>query len=236
MIQRIIMIRRPTATRGTLRRRAAMTSLGLLLVAAARAVAVEILPAVPARPLPVPEPVVAAANLPPEVVADFTRRVQPLVLNRCAAGACHGGPDCPEPRFIRPDARGGIDRRSTQANLRALLVAVGPDRSAAQLAALLAAGHPAKPASPRLVAAPLTPQERVNLERWLGGVQLAERRGVGDPAVRQAAATEPVAATPNRFKALLDTATNPPVFPEPEEPKGVIFPPDVVEEERGAAK
>ncbi|MFM8415832.1 MAG: hypothetical protein ACKOCX_14065 [Planctomycetota bacterium] len=230
MAHRITMIRRPTGSRGTVRRRLIAASPALLLVATLQAVAVEILPATPARPMPAPEPVATAANLPPEVVADFTRRVQPLVLNRCAAGACHGSPDSPAPRFIRPDVRGGIDRRSTQANLQALLVAVGPDRSAAQLAALLAAGHPAKPAKPRLVAAPLTPQERVNLERWLGGVQLAERRVGGDPAVRQAAATKPVAATPNRFKALLDTEANPPIFPEPEEPKGVIFPKDVAEE------
>jgi hypothetical protein len=45
----------------------------------------------------------------------------------------------------------------------------------------------------------------------------------------QATATTPVATppAPNRFKALLDTASNPPEFPPPEEPQGVIFPKDV---------
>lgn len=229
MAYRISMIRRPTGSFVRPRRRLAATTAVLLLAAMGPACGVEILPAAPARQLPTPEPVATAATLPPEVVADFTRRVQPLVLNRCAAGACHGSPDSPLPRFIRPDVRGGIDRRSTQTNLQALLFAVGSDRSAAHLASLLAAGHPARPASPRLVAAPLTPQERVNLERWLGGVQGAERRAFADPAVLQAAASEPTAQPPNRFKALLDTAVNPPVFPEPEEPKGVIFPKDVVE-------
>lgn len=229
MAHRISMIRRPTGSRSAVRRRLATAGTALLVLAPLPGLAVEILPAAPARPLPVPEPVATAADLPPTVVADFTRRVQPLVLNRCAAGACHGSPDSPEPRFIRPDIRGGIDRRSTQANLQAFLVAVGPDRSAARLAALLAAGHPAKPASPRLVAAPLAPQERVNLERWLGGVQHAEHNAFGDPAVKQASATEPAAAPPNRFKALLDTAANPPALPEPEEPRGVIFPRDVAE-------
>jgi hypothetical protein len=164
-------------------------------------------------------------------VADFTRRVQPLVLNRCASGACHGNPTGPEPRFTRSDPRGGIDHRSTQANLRAFLVALGPEGDATKLAALLAAGHPAKPASPRLVAAPLSPQERISLERWLAGVRQSGRGPIVDYAVQQATATAPITTppAPNRFKALLDTAANPPEFPPPEEPKGVIFPKDVVE-------
>jgi hypothetical protein len=153
------------------------------------------------------------------------------VLNRCASGACHGSPTGPEPRFTRSDPRGGIDHRSTQANLRAFLVALGPEDDATKLAALLAAGHPAKPASPRLVAAPLSPQERMSLERWLAGVRQSGRGPIVDYAVQQATATAPVATPPaaNRFKALLDTAANPPEFPPPEEPKGVIFPKDVVE-------
>ena len=224
MACRITMIRRPTGSRGTGRR--GCHALAWAFLATAHAGAVEIFPAAPARPLPPPEPAATAVSLPPDVVADFTRRVQPLVLNRCAAGACHGGPECPEPQFIRPDARGGIDHRSTQANLQALLAAVGPDRTGTQLAALLAAGHPAKPASPRLTAAPLSKQERLNLERWLGGVRLAEARLIHDPAVMQASATEPI-PPPNRFKAMLEAAANPPQFPEPEEPRGVIFLKDV---------
>lgn len=222
MACRIAMIRRPTGSRATGR---IMLPLTILWVATAGAV--EILPVAPARPLPPPAPAATAAKLSPDVMADFTRRVQPLVINRCAAGACHGGPTCPEPRFIRPDARGGMDRRSTQANLQALLAAIGPDRTGTKLAALLAAGHPAKPASPRLVAAPLTPQERINLERWLGGVRLAESRALHDPAVQQASATAPVQPPANRFKALLEAAANPPELPPPEEPKGVIFPKDI---------
>lgn len=164
-------------------------------------------------------------QVPPQVLADFTRRVQPLVLNRCAAGACHGGPQSPEPRFIRPDARSGIDRRNTQANLHAFLSAVGGDLDSGGLARLLADGHPAAPASSRLVAAPLSPQERITLDRWLQDVRLAERR-IADPNVRQAAHTAPTDPPPNRFRRLLESAADPPRFPPPEEPRGVIFPPD----------
>lgn len=230
MACRVTMIRRPANFRATGRRRLtpALVIFAHLALAVGRATAVELFPeAKPATPSAAPAPS-AAVDLPPHVVADFTRRVQPLVLNRCASGACHGSPTGPEPRFIRSDPRGGIDHRSTQTNLRALLVAVGPEGDATKLAALLAAGHPAKPASPRLVAAPLSPPERISLERWLTGVRQAGRGPIVDHAVHQATATTPDAAPPttNRFKALLDTAANPPEFPPPEEPRGVIFPKD----------
>jgi hypothetical protein len=228
MACRITMIRQPTSSRGTGQR---LLALAWLLLATGRAPAVEIFPepkpVVPATPAPAPA---APLDLPPHVVADFTRRVQPLVLNRCASGACHGSPTGPEPQFTRSDPRGGIDHRTTQANLRAFLVALGPEPDAAKLAALLAAGHPAKPANQRLVAAPLSPQERISLERWLVGVRQSGRGPIVDYAVQPATAIVPAAPAPppapNRFKALLDTAANPPEFPPPEEPKGVIFPKD----------
>jgi hypothetical protein len=227
MACRVTMIRQSSGVWNTGRR---WLALAWLLVAGGQAPAVEIFseakPVVAANPAPAPP-----LDLPPHVVADFTRRVQPLVLNRCASGACHGSPTGPEPRFTRSDPRGGIDHRTTQANLRAFIIAVGPEADAAKLAALLAAGHPAKPASPRLVAAPLSPQERVSLERWLTGVRQSGRGPIVDYAVQPAAATVPAPAAPptagNRFKALLDTAANPPEFPPPQQPQGVIFPNDV---------
>lgn len=169
----------------------------------------------------------AAAVADPHVVAEFTRRVQPLVLNRCAAGACHGDPASPTPRLIRRDPRGGIDRRVTLANLQEFLAAVGPEREATALIAMLAVGHPAEPVSPRLVAKPLSPGERITLERWLTLVKATEQPVISDPALRQASATAPASPRPpNRFKAMLDAAVNPPQFPEPQEPTGVIFPKD----------
>lgn len=228
MASRVTMIRRPTGSRGVVRRRLVLI---LLVLATRHAIGVEIFPEVkPAVPAVTPAPP-AALDLPPHVVADFTRRVQPLVLNRCASGACHGSPTGPAPRFTRSDPRGGIDHRTTQANLRAFLSAVGPEGEVTKLATLLAAGHPAKPASPRLVAAPLSPQERISLERWLAGVRQSGRGPIDDFAVQPAAATVTAptapAREPNRFKALLETAANPPELPPPQEPRGVIFPKDV---------
>lgn len=167
-----------------------------------------------------------AADLPPDVVARFTRGVQPLVLNRCAAGACHGGPAGHEPRFERADAGGTIDRRRTLANLATLLDAVGPERDPQPLVTLLAVRHPAAAGPRRPVAPPLSARERVTLETWLAAVRAAERAPRVDPAVRPAGG-------PNRFRELLDAAANPPELPPPAEPQGIIFPRDVPPAEEG---
>lgn len=167
----------------------------------------------------------SAADLPPELVGRFTRQVQPLLVNRCAAGACHGGPAGHEPRFERGPASTRPDRVDTLANIATFLEAVGPDRNPATLVRMLAATHPAKPSADagrsRRVAAPLTPHERRTLESWLAGVRLAESRPLPDAGVRQASATAP--AEPNRFRELLESAANPPPLEPPREPPGVIF-------------
>ncbi len=170
----------------------------------------------------------AAADLPPELVAEFTRRVQPLLVNRCAAGACHGGEESPAPKFVRRNMRAGMDRRSTLANMRSFLDAVGPQRDAATIALLLASRHPTSAKLPSLVAPPLSPKERATLDGWLTRVKATENTVV-DPAVQQATAEVPV--EPNRFRNLLDSAANPPQLPPPQEPQGVIFPHDTPPEE-----
>jgi hypothetical protein len=56
-------------------------------------------------------------------------------------------------------------------------------------------------------------------------VRATESGRIHDPAVQQAAAHAPVtpAQERNRFRDLLETASNPPEFPPPPEPRGVIF-------------
>jgi hypothetical protein len=122
-----------------------------------------------------------------------------------------------------------MDRRGTLANLQSFLDAVGPERDAGKLAMLLASRHPVSVKLPSLVAPPLSPQERATLDGWLAHVR-ANERVVIDPAVQQVGAMTPT-VQPNRFKDLLDSAANPPQFPPPQEPQGVIFPKDVPAEE-----
>lgn len=167
-------------------------------------------------------PSAPAADLPPALVARFTRQVQPLIVNRCAAGACHGGPAGHEPRFERGPGSTRTDRTHTLANLHTFLTAVGTDRDPKRLVRLLAGTHPAIPLRGGYSAAPLTASERITIESWLAAVRQAENGLRVDPAVRQVAAH---AATPqrNRYRDLLETAANPPVFEEPSQPQGVIF-------------
>jgi len=174
---------------------------------------------------------VAVAELPPPLVAKFTRHVQPLLLNKCAAGACHGGPAAAAPRLQRGFGGGSLDRTTTLANLESFLEAIGPNREPQQLVAALAVRHPATAAKGAIVAAPLSARERLTLEQWLAAVRASEPPRRFDPAVTPVAATvdEPITAKPNRFRDLLDTAANPPQLPPPQEPQGLIFKPDTGE-------
>jgi hypothetical protein len=169
-----------------------------------------------------------AADLSPAAVADFTRKVQPLVLNKCAAGACHGGPAAHEPRFRRADVRGSFSRADTLANIDVFLQTLGPDRDPKPLIDLLSVRHPAgpgsKPTSRTLTMSPLTPRERMTIESWIRG------NGIGpinaDPETHLAHAVPPTnqrPSKPNRFQAMLDAAANPAPLPPPQEPQGVIF-------------
>ncbi|MFM7183963.1 MAG: hypothetical protein ACKO4Z_04225 [Planctomycetota bacterium] len=163
----------------------------------------------------------SAADLPPELVGQFTRQVQPLLVNRCAAGACHGGPAGHEPRFERGPASTRPDRVDTLANIATFLETVGPDRDPATLVRMLAATHPTDAGRSRRVAAPLTAHERRTLESWLAQVRMAETRPRPDARVRQASATAP--AEPNRFRAMLEAEANPAPLEPPRDPPGVIF-------------
>ena len=232
----------------------------------------------------------AATDLPPGLVADFTRSVQPLLLNKCAAGACHGGASAHAPRFQRGGVGGHVDRGLTLANIATLDETIRSAGSASAFLATISARHPAAgAASSRLELAPLTPAERAVLERWITAASgrrprpftpvaaapitpfggrtdaaaavanvAAETPSAGAVATTPAASPEPpaesgpaagsdgaggggtggsgaeaaggkrprpatVAARPNRFRALLDAAANPPVLPPPEAPKGVLL-------------
>jgi hypothetical protein len=57
----------------------------------------------------------------------FTSSVQPLLMNRCAAGACHGLGSSSALQIIRPPARQAVTSRLTQRNLRAVLQFVRTD-------------------------------------------------------------------------------------------------------------
>ncbi|MCE9630230.1 MAG: hypothetical protein K8S94_05865 [Planctomycetia bacterium] len=164
-----------------------------------------------------------AGDMPPAVVSRFTRQVQPLIVNRCAAGACHGGPAGHTPTFERGGAASRPDRTHTLANMGEFLDAVGNDRDPRRLVTMLAGRHPAKPVKSGLTAAPLTTSERITIESWLAAVRAAEGGRRFDPAVQQAASHVESTQQRNPFRDLLESAASPQELPPPQEPQGVIF-------------
>ncbi|MFM1997849.1 MAG: hypothetical protein RLZZ111_2236 [Planctomycetota bacterium] len=175
-------------------------------------------------------PAAQAGDLPPQLMTRFTRQVQPLILNKCAAGACHGGPTAHTPAFNRGDVRGQIDRSVTLANIETLLAALGPSRSPASLLATISARHPASATGSSLVMTPLTTAERAGLEQWLTAAAgrpeaIAARQPSPPPSTARpnAATATPTQSPVNRFRAMLDTAANPPTLPPPQAPQGLIL-------------
>jgi hypothetical protein len=65
------------------------------------------------------------APLPPEVVAKFSERVQPILLNRCSQAACHGGQTKTSLRLLEPHPRFGNQTNSD--NLRSVLAFITAD-------------------------------------------------------------------------------------------------------------
>lgn len=164
-----------------------------------------------------------SGDMPPAVVSRFTRQVQPLIVNKCAAGACHGGPAGHQPTFERGAAASRPDRTHTLANMDVFLEAIGNDRDPRRLVAMLAGRHPTKPAKSGLTATPLSPSERMTIESWLAAVRAAEGGRRFDPAVQQAAAHVESSDKRNPFRDLLESAASPHELPPPQEPQGVIF-------------
>ena len=164
-----------------------------------------------------------AADLPPHLMARFTKHVQPLILNKCAAGACHGGPTAHAPHFNRGDVSGRIDRGVTLANVETLFRSIGKEGNATPFLTAISARHPASSPGRSLTMAPLTTAERATLEQWLtaatGRRDLEASRQKTPGATPQASA----APLPNRFRAMLDAAANPAPLPPPQEPQGIIL-------------
>ena len=164
-----------------------------------------------------------AADLPPHLMARFTKHVQPLILNKCAAGACHGGPTAHAPHFNRGDVSGRIDRGVTLANVETLFRLIGKEGNATPFLTTVSARHPASSTGASLTMAPLTTAERATLEQWLiaatGRRDLEASRQKTPSTATQASAIP----TPNRFRAMLDAAANPPVLPPPQEAQGIIL-------------
>ncbi len=188
----------------------------------------------------------------PQGLASFTRAIQPLLLNRCATGACHGGPQAVGPQLTRGPTRGRMDRPTTLANLQQLSDAVAHKGGDQQFLLAVLQGHPPETLPGRPAAGLLSVRERQLLATWLAAFTqpsasrltdsdkkaVAQRltpagfdRPAGRPpltpqpagalAPRPPAAGTPTTDRPNRFRQLLEQATNPPQLPPPRITKGL---------------
>ena len=185
-------------------------------------------PITPGRRLPDPP---SASEFDSALVASFTSTIQPLLLNRCAAGKCHGvtstGTETAIPQFQRQSIRGAVNRGMTLTNLEALTATVLPDFDTRRL--LGPAGSPHGGAT----LPPLSPPQLQRLAIWIDAA-LAQRATWG--RVEQASFEAPVAAARqparlpvapatienNRFQKMLDNDANPQPLPPPQEPQGII--------------
>ena len=164
-----------------------------------------------------------AADLPPQLMARFTKHVQPLLLNKCAAGACHGGATAHAPHFNRGDVSGQIDRGVTLANVEALFRVIGTEGNATPFLTTVSARHPASSTSTSLTLVPLTTAERSTLERWLIAATGRRDLEAARPTTPGTSTQATAIPTPNRFRAMLEAAANPAPLPPPQEPQGIIL-------------
>lgn len=104
------------------------------------------------------------ADLPKEALEDFTRRVQPILVNNCTTSGCHqiNGPQ--NFQLNRDLLHGMANRRSTLRNLTATLALIDSDQPPeSQLLAIASASHGGR------VTPPLPPHQRElhkRLEDW----------------------------------------------------------------------
>lgn len=103
----------------------------------------------PAAPLVAPARTTSAASnqeldrtlreLPPPTVEKFTTQLQPLLLNRCGANACHGPTADSQFRLLRPSWGKTMTQRFTERNLHATLQQV--NRQSPEASPLLTAAN-----------------------------------------------------------------------------------------------
>lgn len=129
----------------------------------------------------------ALRDVPPAAVERFGTVVQPILLNRCAAGQCHGGSARSSLRLWRPPAGQTVTRRFTQRNLAAVLNYVDPhDPPASPLLV--------KPQTPHggSVTAVFDKHSQAQLAELVAWVKLLAPPAPASPAAR---ALEPPAST-----------------------------------------
>ncbi len=168
----------------------------------------------------------------PAIVRSFTRVIQPLILNRCAAGACHGGSQGAEPKLLRAPFQGQANQRTTLANLHSITASV-QDKSSDRTFLSKILNHHGKKKKQSVAKDLLTVKEQELFTTWLTlfpqtthtrsrqAISLPQSQGVKQASYKQPQQRQAVTHQQNRFKVLLEQAKNPPQFPPPRATPGL---------------
>ena len=180
----------------------------------------------------------------PTTLSSFTRAIQPLLLNHCATGACHGGDTAAAPQFRRGPAGGRANRTTTLANLQSITKAVADAGGNQAFLHKVLTGHEPSPSLRRGTPLSLSDHERQLLQTWLAlclpdtgshttATGLTPTTTAATPVGFDAplttptpprAAALPLAPSrrkPNRFRSMLERAANPLQLPPPRVTKGL---------------
>ena len=183
----------------------------------------------------------STSDVSPAIVGSFTRAIQPLLLNRCAAGACHGGTQGTEPKLIRGPVHGRVNRKTTLMNLESVTSSVMHNAEDTQALALILDHHNTKENKPVKNKPLLTAREQESLVTWIASLpRHTSPAPASEPSRNPAIEPEPIksildlqtqtvtpthftqpqhqrslAKQPNRLRRLLEQAENPPQLPLP---------------------
>ncbi len=168
----------------------------------------------------------------PAILESFTRVIQPLILNRCAAGACHGGSQGAEPKLLRAPFQGQANQRTTLKNLYSITASVqGKYSDRTFLSKIL--NHHGKNKKQSVTKDLLTKREQELFTTWVTAfpqnpyprsrqaIPLTKSRGVKQASLEQPQQRQAVTYQQNRFRLLLEQANNPPQLPPPRATPGL---------------
>jgi hypothetical protein len=163
----------------------------------------------------------------PAVIGSFTRAIQPLLLNRCAAGACHGGSQGAEPQLLRGPIHGQANQRTTLKNLESITTSVQNKSNDRMFLSKILNHHDKRTNASVPKKKLLTAHEQELFVTWLTSLPQdpktqpqAVSSSPQTQRVNQASFEQPQqqpesTGQQNRFKILLEQAKNPPQFPPP---------------------
>lgn len=143
----------------------------------------------------------------PETLKTFTQRIQPILLNGCGAGACHGGSNGYSFELLTPGLRGGLTAAMTQQNLSRALKLI--DRDNPEASPLLTKALDEHGGGTRLPLERGTPAYR-HLEAWILKLAPPRRDASPFPPDKSQRSAEP---GPSRFST---EETQTPKATEPE--------------------